>query len=231
LLVVRGLLKNYQALRPLRIQSLQLQAGEIVTILGLDAPAAEMLVGLLTGAMVPDEGEVRLFGRSTADIGDADAWLAFLDAVGIMTDRAVLIEQFSVLQNVALPFTLEVDPLGEAAKRQADALARETGVPADALTVPVGRAGAETQVRVRLARALALSPRLLIAEHPSATLPRDAVRRVAADLARAVRARGTALLVLTADAELATAIGGATVKHDAASGALQPVSRGWRSWF
>jgi elongation factor G len=109
--------------------------------------------------MVPDEGDVRLFGRSTRDIDDAEAWLAFLDAVGILTDRAVLVEQFTTLQNVALPFTLDVDPLGEEAQRQAERIAVEAGLPAEAFQLPVARAGPETQTRVRLARALALNPR------------------------------------------------------------------------
>ena len=55
-------LKNYQALRPLRLEKLVVSAGEVVSLVGLDAPAAEMLVGILTGAIVPDSGEVRLFG-------------------------------------------------------------------------------------------------------------------------------------------------------------------------
>ena len=65
-----------------------------------------MLVGLLTGALLPDAGDVQLFGKSTRDVGDSDAWLAMLDGVGILTDRAVLIEQFTVEQNIAMPFTL-----------------------------------------------------------------------------------------------------------------------------
>src|SRR5687768_16175368 len=94
LLSVRALVKNYQALRPLRIASLTISPGEIVSITGLDAPAAEMLVGLVTGAVVPDSGEVRLFGQSTTEVADSEALLAMLDGIGILTERAVLIGQF-----------------------------------------------------------------------------------------------------------------------------------------
>ena len=87
LLVVRGLVKNYQALRPLRIEALTIAPGAVVTISGLDAPAAEMLVGLVTGAVLPDSGEVRLFGQSTGAVADSEAWLEMLDGIGILTDR------------------------------------------------------------------------------------------------------------------------------------------------
>ena len=78
---------------------------------------------------------------------------------------------------------------------------------------------------LHLARALALGPKLLIAEHPSATLPRDAVAGFGADLGKAARDRGIALLAITADDSLAKAIGGARVEVVAASGEVRGLSR------
>ncbi len=141
------------------------------------------------GALLPDEGDVRLFGRSTAQIEDSDAWLAMLDGVGIVTERAVLIESFTVEQNIAMPFTLEVDPVSADVKPSVEALAREVGLSPAVLQVPVASAGDEAKVRVRLARALALGPKLLLAEHPSASLPRELVTIFAADLARIATSR------------------------------------------
>jgi predicted ABC-type transport system involved in lysophospholipase L1 biosynthesis ATPase subunit len=230
LVSVRGLVKNYAGLRPLRIQSLDMRPGQVVSIVGLDAQAAEVLVGLVTGALLPDAGEVRLFDRSTADVTDSDAWLAMLDGVGIITERAMLIEQFSVEQNIAMPFTLEVDPLASDVRPNVEALAREVGLDATTWPTPVGRAGPEAQTRVRLARALALTPKLLLAEHPSASLPRDRVAQVAADLARIAKARHLAVLSITADSEFARALGGDTLIHEPASGALK-VQSPWRRWF
>jgi ABC-type sugar transport system ATPase subunit len=48
--------KQYNALRPLRLNDLSIAAGERVSLSGLDAGAAEVLVNLVTGASVPDEG-------------------------------------------------------------------------------------------------------------------------------------------------------------------------------
>lgn len=216
---IRGLRKDYQALRPLRVSALALGPGEIVSIGGMDALAAEMLVSLLTGAALPDEGEVRLFDRSTSEIPDADEWLALLDGVGLVTARAVLIEQFSVRQNLALPFTLAVDPIAEDVRPRVDAVADEVGVLERERDVAVGAAGAEVVTRVRLGRALALGPRLLLAEHPTADLPRDRAAAFGEDLARIARARGLAVLAITADEPFARALGGRRLAHQPATGA------------
>jgi predicted ABC-type transport system involved in lysophospholipase L1 biosynthesis ATPase subunit len=230
LVSIRDLVKEYQALRPLRVKELSVREGDVVSLLGLDAPGAEVLVGLLTGALLPDSGEIRLFDRSTADVPDTDAWLAMLDGVGIVTERAVLIEQFTVEQNIAMPFTLEVDPLVESVRPRVAALAEEVGIDRSLWTVPVARVGTEARTRVRIARALALAPRLLVAEHPSASLARESVDSVARDLARIAAARRLAVLALTADDVFAKALGGELLRHEPATGALKRPSA-WRKLF
>lgn len=230
LVVARNVVKSYQALRPLRLQSLTLSPGAIVALTGLDAQAAEVLVGLLTGALLPEEGEVELFGRSTRSVTDSDAWLAMLDRVGLLTDRAVLIGSFTAAQNIAMPFTLQVDPLADEVRARVEALAAEVGLRGGDIARQVAEAPAEVVTRVRLARALALNPTLLLAEHPSAALPRDRVTAFAGDMARIARRRGLAVLAVTADDVFARALGGDVLRHEPASGALRARSR-WRKIF
>src|SRR5262249_10574451 len=76
---ITGVRKQYNALRPLRLNDLVVAPGERVAISGLDAGAAEVFVNLVTGASVPDEGDVLVEGRSTSAIADGDQWLASLD--------------------------------------------------------------------------------------------------------------------------------------------------------
>src|SRR5215216_5230288 len=111
LLEIRRLVKDYQGLRPLRIRELTVAPAAIVSISGLDAIAAEMFVHLVTGATLPDEGSVTMFGQETRAIADGDAWLKSLDRIGMITSRGILIEAFSVLQNIAMSYTLDVDPI------------------------------------------------------------------------------------------------------------------------
>jgi predicted ABC-type transport system involved in lysophospholipase L1 biosynthesis ATPase subunit len=221
LLEIRGLVKDYQALRPLRIRELAVGPNAIVTIGGLDAVAAQTFVHLVTGAALPDEGDIVTFGQNTRDITDSVAWLKSLDRMGMITARAILIEAFSVLQNIAMSFTLDVDPIDPRVVPQAGAVAREVGIDAGLFDVPAGKLAPEIQMRVHFARALALGPALLIAEHPSAALPRDAVAAFGADLVKVAKSRGVALLAITADDALAKAIGGERLELVPATGELR----------
>lgn len=225
LVEIRGLVKEYRALRPLRIQELRVHASDIVSVAGLDAPAAEMLVTLVTGASLPDAGEVRLFGQSTADIGDSAAWLESLDGIGVLSARVVLLDAFSVRQNIALSLTLEVDPIAGPVRARVDALAQEAGLRSAELDEPAGRLDAERQMRIRLARALALEPALLLGEHPSATVPSTAAAAaLAADVASIARARRLGVLAITADPVFARALGGTALALDPATGDWRPQS-------
>lgn len=223
LLEVSGLVKDYQALRPLRIRSLTLTSGDIVTLSGLDAIAAQTFVNLVTGATLPDSGDIKLFGQNTKVVTDGDAWLKSLDGIGMVTSRGIVIEMFTVLQNIAMSYTLEVDPIDPAVLPKAVALAREVGLADEIMETPSGRTQPDTHMRIHLARALALGPRMLMAEHPSASLPRETVSAFGADLARLARSRGLALLALTADDELAKAIGGQRLELVPATGELKPI--------
>lgn len=215
-----GVVKDYQGLRPLRIADLRVARGDVVAVSGPDALAAEVIVNLMTAAMRPDQGAVRLFGQSTETIDDYEGWLAMLDGFGLITERAVLLDQCTIAQNLALPLTLSIDPIRADVVPKVEALADEVGIARAALPGQVRGADPAVLQRVRLARAIALDPRLLVAEHPTASLPRDAVAAFARDLARIVRDRQAGLLVISADREFVKALGGTALTHDARTGAL-----------
>jgi len=221
---IQGLVKNYGSLRPVRVASLIVQPGQRIALMGLDQPAAEMFVTLVTGAAVPDEGSVRLFGQTTAEIPDSDRWLALLDRLGILSDRAVLVEQYTLAQNIAMPFTLELEPIAADVQPRVVQLAREVSLDAETLETPVGGATPLVRARVRLARAIALEPTLVLAEHPSATLPRDAVADFARDLTRVAQARDIGLIAITADKEFVRAFDGTPLVVEPATGRVRKQS-------
>src|SRR5262245_51585069 len=170
LLEISGLTKDYQSLRPLRIAQLRVNPGDVISISGIDATAAETLVHLITGATLPDQGNVILFGQDTRTIENSDAWFKTLDGLGMVTARGVVVGMFSVLQNIAMSYTLDVDPIDPRVVPQAGALARDVGIDAALFDLPAGTAAPDVQMRVHLARALALGAKMLIAEHPTAAL-------------------------------------------------------------
>jgi ABC-type lipoprotein export system ATPase subunit len=185
------------------------------------------LINLITGATVPDEGEVRTFGESTVDIADGNEWLSSLDRFGIVTRRAVLLDTLSAAQNLALAFTLDVEPVPADVAAKVETLAAEARVPPAALSQPVRTLQPDALLRVHLARALALEPKILILEHPTAELGGNGGRHLAAVVAGIAKARGLTVLALTQDEEFARAVADRPLVLKAATGELVPVRKGW----
>jgi putative ABC transport system ATP-binding protein len=221
--------KDYRALRPLRIARLTIGERERVALLGLDDTAAEVLVNLITGATLPDRGDVRVFGRSTAAIADSDAWLALLDRFGIASARAVLLDQLSVIQNLSVPFTLEIEPPPGDVRQRAEALAADVGLASDLHDRAIAALDSAARARVRLGRALALDPALLLVEHLSAGVERTGIRALARDLRAAADRRGAALLAITADPGFARAVADRVLVLEPSTGRLSPARL--RRWF
>lgn len=226
----REVRKDYRALRPLRVRAFDLRDGESVALLGFDRAAAEVFVNLITAATVPDSGEVRIFGRSTVDIADADTWLASLDAFGVVSERAIVLDNMSVEENLTMPLTLALHDVDSAVRAKVEALAAEVGLsPAD-MPKPVGALTSSGRMRLRLGRALAPDPRIMLCEHPNALLDASDVAAFAADYARIIAARSLSSVVLTADAQFAAAVAPRVLTLQPATGELKPLSA-WRRLF
>jgi predicted ABC-type transport system involved in lysophospholipase L1 biosynthesis ATPase subunit len=221
------LIKDYRGLRPLRVNQFVLADADRIAILGLDRPAAETLINLVTGAALPDSGEVRVFGRRTADITESADWLAVVDRFGIVTERAVLLDALSALQNLALPFSLDIEPPPDDVRRKAIALAREVGLADADLERAAGALDGLGRARLRLGRALALAPKVLLLEHATASVARASVSALASDVRRAAAGRRIATLTFGADEEFASAVADRVLTLDPATGQLAVRRRRW----
>jgi len=227
---IRDVQKDYRGLRPLRLRQLDVREGESIALLGFDGAAAEVFVNLLTAATVPDTGRIEIFGRPTVDIQDAHTWLSSLDCFGIVSERQVLIDNMTVEENLTMPLTMALHDVEGAVREKVIAVAEEVGLSSEQLRQPVAALSAASRLRVRLGRALAPDPRILLSEHPNASL--DALDRppFAVEYGRLVRRRGIVSIVLTADDAFASAVARRILTLQPATGELKPLSA-WRRLF
>jgi ABC-type lipoprotein export system ATPase subunit len=222
--------KSYQGLRPLRIAAFSAGRQDRIVLSGFDAMAAEMFVYLVTGAALPDEGDIVIAGRNTRDIATDTEWLASLDRFGIVTHRAILLESTSVAANLALPRTLAIDPMTPEMRQQVEADAAAVGLPAPALDGPAHALSPALRLRLHLARALTANPELLLLEHPTGLLDKaeDAIA-FGDTLKQLSAARGFGFVAISEDDNFAKGSGGERRRLNPATGRLG--GRGIRGIF
>lgn len=229
LIALDGVVKQYGGLRPLRVRRLHVGARDRIALGGLDAPAAETLVHLITGASLPDEGTVRIDGRDTRTIATDTEWLASLDRFGMVTTRAVLIGPLPLEQNLALPMTLSIDPMAPEIRARVVELAAQVGLAAHRLGEPASTLTADEIVRVHLARAFASRPQMLLLEHPTAGVDAPASREALGRTLRdAADAAGIGWLAVTADQDFVRGSAATQFAVTPATGEVAGDGRWWR---
>ena len=187
------------AVNVLRGASLNIAAGERVSLIGPSGSGKSTLMMVTGGLERPSRGRVVVAGTDLAAL-DEDALARFRRAtIGIVFQSFHLIPAMTALENVAIP--LELAGRADAFAAARDGLAA-VGLEHRVLHYPGQLSGGEQQ-RVALARAFAAGPKLLLADEPTGNLDIATGRHVI-DLLFALSAeRGTTLLLITHDRDLA----------------------------
>ncbi len=173
---------------------------ESVAITGPSGSGKSTLLGLLAGLDVPTSGQVLLGGEPfSALVEDARA-VRRGELCGFVFQSFHLVDDLNVLENVLLPLELNhtPDPLNRA--RQ---WLERVGLGHRLKHFPATLSGGEQQ-RVALARAFAVTPKLLFADEPTGSLDHGNGARIIELLFELNREAGTALILVTHDAQLAT---------------------------
>ena len=187
----------------LRGISLTIAAGETLALLGPSGSGKTSLLMVVAGLERPSAGRVELAGH---DLGALDEnGLARLRRrhIGIVFQSFHLIPTMTALENAAIPLELAGERDAFAA---ATAALDQVGLGHRLSHYPGQLSGGEQQ-RVAIARAFAAGPQLLLADEPTGNLDGETGRAVMDCLFAEHARRGTALLLITHDAELAARCG------------------------
>ncbi len=154
---------------------LVLEPGDFTFLLGPSGAGKTTLMRLAHLDLAPDAGEIRFWGRAV-DPADRNAVADLRRAIGVVHQDCPFLEHLSVWDNVALPLHVHgIDP----ATRRADIEALLEWVDlSDRLdALPRELSGGERQ-RAALARAVILSPEVILADEPTAAADRDMALRL-----------------------------------------------------
>jgi putative ABC transport system ATP-binding protein len=183
----------------LRDVNLAVGRGESIGLVGPSGSGKSTLLMVIAGLERIDSGRVVVAGQDFAGL-DEDRLALFRGAeIGFVFQALHLIETMNALENVAVP--LELAGRGDAFERAAEVLG-QVGLGERLSHYPAQLSGGEQQ-RVAIARALAPDPKILIADEPTGNLDTETGRDIADLIFRSVAERGTTLVLVTHDAELA----------------------------
>jgi putative ABC transport system ATP-binding protein len=178
---------------------LHIPAGRVVAITGASGSGKSTLLGLIAGLDAPSTGQILIDGTDITAL-DEDA-LARLRGtrIGFVFQFFHLLPSLTALENVLVP--MEIAGVAGAGAR-ARALLAEVGLSERAHHYPSQLSGGEQQ-RIAIARALSNDPPLLLADEPTGNLDSATGRHIIDLLLSIHRARGTTLVLVTHDPDLA----------------------------
>ncbi len=183
----------------LRDIDLNIGAGEAVALLGPSGSGKSTLLMVMTGLERPDSGSVLVAGQDLRHLGE-DQLARFRGRhIGIVFQAFHLIPTMTALENVAMPLEFAGDR--DALMRAKHELAA-VGLTARLHHYPAELSGGEQQ-RVALARALAPNPALIVADEPTGNLDENTGRDIIELMFRGHKMRGSTLVLVTHDNELA----------------------------
>jgi len=208
MLKVERLTKSYRTaaggeLTVLREVSFDILAGASVAIVGPSGSGKTTLLGLCAGLDRPTSGTVGIAGESIGEMNEDARALVRNAHVGFVFQNFQLIPTLTALENVLVPVELAGDSTREPEARE---LLGRVGLGARYDHYPVQLSGGEQQ-RVALARAFMNRPKILFCDEPTGNLDGDTAAAMVELIFGLNREKGTTLVLVTHDLELAKKCG------------------------
>ena len=199
---------SYATGAPLAFPDVALRQGAVLVLRGNSGSGKSTWLALLAGLLTPQNGTLTVAGQSLNGLSNAarDAWR--VQNLGFLPQKLHLSEALSVAGNLALAYFAADLPDGAAAKARILATLETLGVADLAHRKPSQLSGGQAQ-RVALARAVLLSPRIILADEPTASLDDDAAQSALQLLQACARRCDATLVIATHDQRVADGLEGA----------------------
>ncbi len=199
LLAIKDLVKSYPrpdagTQRVLDVREFSLAAGAQLALRGESGSGKTTFLNLIAGILTPDSGSIVLAGRKLATLGEAARDRLRAETIGYIFQTFNLLQGHTVLENVELGMAF-----GRGVKRaHAETLLKRVGL-GDKLSQYPRQLSTGQQQRVAVARALANSPQLVLADEPTGNLDRRHARESLMLIREVCYETGAALLLVSHD--------------------------------
>ncbi len=197
--VSKTVMSGTEPLTILHPLSLQVAQGQFLSIVGPSGSGKSTLLGLIAGLDSPSSGDVLIDDVNITRLDEDGLARLRGEKIGFVFQFFHLIPSLTAYENVSVP--MEIAGVGDPRSR-ARLLLEEVGLTGRAHHYPSQLSGGEQQ-RVALARALANNPPIVLADEPTGNLDTTNGRHIMELLRDVHRTRGTTLVLVTHDAELA----------------------------
>src|SRR5215472_257376 len=194
-----GAAPGYEAVRH---ASLELQAGEFVSIVGRSGSGKSTLLAMLGALTPPTEGALLLDGIDVWELSETERATFRCRQIGFVFQFPSLLSNLTALDNIAVPALLGRTMHSAEAYARAHNLLARVGLADRADAYPGSMSGGE-QRRVVIARALINSPRLLLADEPTSDLDEDTEGDIIDLLERLQQSDSFGLVLVTHNLEIA----------------------------
>ena len=181
---------------------LALEEGEVVSIVGRSGSGKSTLLSIAALLLSPDEGKVLYGGRDTSSLSQREIASLRSRSMGFVFQSSILLEDFSALENAAMPLLIQGRSRREAFL-EAERLLDKVGLSERLGYRPLQLSGGERQ-RVAIARALSASPSIVFADEPTGSLDEHSAADIESLMLSAVRSEGRGMIIVTHDRKLAS---------------------------